>query len=105
MLAVGTAKPSTFFTTESRSTEAHHGIADQQRGTELHRRDDAGQDQLPRVDRQRLGYSLFPPEGLHAGLYDRAGLHEIGRASCRERVSNMVANGALYKNGGRSVID
>src|SRR5437667_6229150 len=84
MLAVGTVKPSTFFTTESRSTEAHHGIADQQRGTELHRRDDAGQDQLPRVDRQRLGHPLFAPEGLHAGLYDRAGLHGGPEAAVRQ---------------------
>ena len=34
-----------------------------------------GTDQLPRVDRRQLGDPVLAPEGLHAGVHHRAGLH------------------------------
>ena len=42
---------------------------------------DAGTDQLPRMDRRRLGDPVLAPEGLHAGLHDRARLHGRPRAT------------------------
>ena len=47
----------------------------------FHRRDHARDDQLPRLDRRRLGGPVQPSEEFHAGLHDRTRHH--GRAGGR----------------------
>ena len=56
------------------------------RSPELHRRDDRRHDQLLRLPRRQLGRALLAPEGLHAGLHDRA-----RRASRRSSPSSTSA--------------
>jgi hypothetical protein len=48
--------------------------------TELHGQDHPGPDRLPRLDRRQLGDPVLAPQGLHAGLHHRAGLHGQDRS-------------------------
>ena len=43
-----------------------------------------GRDQLPRLDRRRLGRPVLAPARLHAGLHDRARLHGLDQARLRQ---------------------
>ena len=79
---IGTAETGT-----RRSFSGENHAADQRRRSELFGRDLQGNHQFPRMDRQRLGHLVLPPEGLHAGLYDRAGLH--GRTEDRVRQAEL----------------
>ena len=51
-------------------------------------RHDRGPDQLPRLDRRRLGRALLAPEGLHPGLHHRARLHGAGEARVRRAAAS-----------------
>ena len=53
-------------------------------GPRFRGRDDRGHDQLPRLDRRRLGGAVLAPEGLHAGLHHRARLHGEHQAGVRQ---------------------
>ena len=44
---------------------------------------DGRPDQLPRLDRRLLGGAVLAPEGLHAGVHDRARLHGEDQAGVR----------------------
>ena len=47
-------------------------------------RDHRGPDPLPRLDRRLVGGAVLAPEGLHAGLHDRARLHGEDQAGVRQ---------------------
>ena len=66
------------------ATQFSKGVLDvpspQRDCSRLHRRNNAGQDQLSRVDRRQVGDPVFPSQGLHPGLHDRTRLHGQDRA-------------------------
>ncbi len=66
----GFVKPKPRRTMEN--TYAAAAASARRRRTRFHRRDHRGDDQLPRVARQQLGRAVLAPEGLHAGVHDRA---------------------------------
>ena len=63
------------------------------------RRHHPGQDQLPRVDRQRLGDPVLAPQGLHAGVHHRARLH--GRPEAGVRQAQLQDHRPQRRPGGR----
>ena len=56
-----------------------------------------GTDQLPQLDRRRLGDPVLAPQGLHAGLHDRARLH--GRAEARVRQAQHQDHRPVGRSG------
>ena len=63
--------------------EINH-VAHKRRSSQFHRRNFAGHDQLPRMDRRRLGDLVFASQGLHAGVHHGTGLHGRAAAGIRE---------------------
>ena len=61
----------------------NHGTATGRDRTGLRGRHHRGPDQVPRLDRRLVGGAVLAPQGLHAGLHDRARLH--GQAPARVR--------------------
>ena len=60
------------------------GAATGRRSPRLHRGVHRGHDQLPRLPRRQLGRPVLAPEGLHAGVHDRARLHGEDQARVRQ---------------------
>ena len=66
-----------------RGTRRTKWRSDRRHRTRLRGGDDRGRDQLPRLDRRLVGRAVLAPEGLHAGLHDRARLHGEDQARVR----------------------
>ena len=73
-----------------------HEFADRRYRTRLRGRDHRGHDQFPRLDRRLVGGAVLAPEGLHAGLHDRARLH--GQDQARVRHAEREGHRALGRS-------
>ena len=68
--------------------------------SQFYRRNIAGDDQLPRMDGQRLGRLVFEPQGLYPGVHHGSGLY--GRAAPGIREAQLQDHRAERGRGDQS---